>query len=193
MIYTTYNLAVKHNACERALEAWVKHVGGIEKLDVDTQIPLTDILDVLGISDCLWALRTIQDQEVADIIATKFLIAVADRELSYFESKYPEDKRPCRAIEALRAYFLNPSNKTAHAVDDAYRATLGANLSVDDRDIIWGAARRRWLGHGAGCGSRARAASYDRWAANSALGGRALSEAELKWQTAKLKESLEEA
>jgi hypothetical protein len=192
MIYTTYNLAVRHNACERALESWVKHVGGIEKLDVDTQIPLTDILDVLGISDCLWALRTIQDQEVVDIIATKFLIAVADRELIYFESKYPEDKRPCRAIEALRAYFLNPSNKTANAVDDAYRATLGANLSVDDRDILWLLAGGNW-GNGAACGSRCRIAVDYRWYSASSIGGRALSEAELKWQTAKLKELLEEA
>lgn len=193
MIYTTYNLAVKHNACERALESWDKHVGGIKKFGVDTQIPLTDILDVLGIDDCLWALRTVQDQEAADIIATKFLTAIVDRTLIYFESEYPEDKRPCQAIEVLRAYLLNPSKETSRAVDKVYAETFEMGLRADDEMALLALlAGGRW-NDGAYCGSRARAAAYYRWYTASHIGGRALSEVELKCQAAKLKELLEEA
>jgi hypothetical protein len=88
MLYTTYNLAVKHNACSRALDAWEKYA---KKLDKDTPIPLTQILKVLGIDDCLWAFRTVDDQEKAKVIAVKFAIACADRVLINFESKYPKD------------------------------------------------------------------------------------------------------
>lgn len=197
MIYTTYNLAVKHNACERALESWGKHVGGMEKLDIDRQIPLTDILDVLGIDDCLWAFRTVQDEEAADIIATKFLTAIVDRTLIYFESEYPEDKRPLRAIEVLRVYLLNPSKKTFRAVDKVYAETfemgLRMGLRADDEMALQALlAGGSWRSSSA-CGSRFRRASGYRWATGTVVGGRALAEAELKWQTAKLKELLEEA
>jgi hypothetical protein len=192
MIYTTYNLAVKHNACERALESWDKHVGGIKKFGADTQIPLTDILDVLGIDDCLWALRTVKDQEAADIIATKFLTAIVDRTLIYFESEYPGDKRPRQAIEVLRAYLLNPSKETSRAVDKVYAETFEMGLRADDEMALRALlAGGDWI-NGANCGSRARRAVNYRWHAGSALGGRALSEAELKWQAATLKGLLEE-
>jgi len=137
MLYTTYNLAVKHNACERALKAWDKHVRGMEKFGVDTQIPLTDVLDVLGIDDCLWAFRTVQDEEAADTIAVKFLIAIADRMIIHLESKYPGDKRPCQAIEALRVYLSNPSREAAYAVDSAYSEARKAKLSIDDDYSLW--------------------------------------------------------
>jgi len=192
MIYTTYNLAVKHNACERALESWDKHVGGIKKFGADTPIPLTDILEVLGIDDCLWAFRAVQDEEVADTIILKFLTAVADKWLIHFESKYPQDKRPCKAFKALRDYFLNPSYKAAVAVDSAYKEAIKADLSKDDRDYLWLLAGGDWT-YSSYCGSRFRSAYNDRWYAASTIGGRALSEAEKKWQTAKLQELLEEA
>lgn len=191
MIYTTYNQACKYNACERALVAWDKHVGGIKKFGANTQIPLTDILDVLGIDDCLWAFSAVQDKEVADIIATKFLTAIVDRTLIYFESEYPEDNRPRQAIEVLRAYLLNPSKETSRAVDKVYTETFEMGLRADDemalRALLAGGA---W-NSGSACGSRCRYASSCRWGAASGVGGRAL--AEKKWQTTKLKELLEAA
>jgi hypothetical protein len=207
MIYTTYNLAVEHNACERALVQFLNVSLGLvlkegqqreidqaaEKFGKDIPIPLTDILDFLGIDDCLWAFRTVQDEEAADIIVVKFLTAIADRMSIYFESKYSEDKLPRQAVEALRAYFLNPSNKTLYAVDEAYTATNRMDISVADRMSLRVLLAGGIWSYGSYCGSRSRRAYYSRWSAPTDFGGRALSESEQKWQIAKLKELLAEA
>jgi hypothetical protein len=49
MLYTSYYLARKNEACQRALDGWIKHVGGTRKLKTTKKIPLTEILDVLGL------------------------------------------------------------------------------------------------------------------------------------------------
>lgn len=204
MIYTTYELAVKYSACERALVAFLNKSLNLtlkegqteeinkasHKFGVDKVIPLTDILDVLGIDDCFWAFRTVQDKKAADTIIIKFFIAIADKMLIHFESKYPEDKRPCKAIEALRAYFSNPSNKAAYVVEEAYEATLRANIDADDRNALLALLAGGVWSTSSYCGSRARGASSYRWYTISTVGGRALSE---EWLTAKLKELLEES
>jgi predicted lipid-binding transport protein (Tim44 family) len=42
--------------------------------------------------------------------------------LPIFEKAYPKDDRPRKAIEAARAYALNPSKETAYAAHAAARA-----------------------------------------------------------------------
>lgn len=138
MIYTTYNLAVKYHACARALTTWKKHMRA--KFDADNLIPLTEVLKVLGLDDCLWALRTISPT-VAKTISIKFAIACADRVLIHFESKSPNDKRPRQAIEAAQAYLLNPSKKTAYAADAAAYAAYAAAHAADAAEKKWQTAK----------------------------------------------------
>jgi hypothetical protein len=145
MLYTTWNLAKKHNACERALTSWKKHLG--KKPDGDTLIPLTDILDTLGLDDALWALRA--TTEDSKMFSVKFAIACADRVLIIFESKYPGDKRPREAIEAAQAFLLNPSKKTADAAADAAHAAHAAayataDAAADAAHAAAYAAERKW-------------------------------------------------
>ena len=126
MLHTTYDLAKKHKACQRALKAWKSHAKDTGKKLGDTKIPLIDVLNVLGMEDCLWAFRATNDEQAAKLLAIKFAIACADRVLIICESKYPKDNRPRKAIEAAQTYLLNPSKENARAAADAAYAAHAA-------------------------------------------------------------------
>jgi hypothetical protein len=143
MLYTSWNLAKKHHACIEALDKWqaahpkIKFnvpIGGAHP------IQLLDVLNILGLDNCLWAFRATTDEEATKIIAVKFAIACADRVLIHFESKYPNDKRPRQAIEAAQAFLLNPSQKTAHAA--AYAA---ADAAAHAAERTWQTEKLREL------------------------------------------------
>jgi hypothetical protein len=50
----------------------------------------------------------------------------AELVLPIFEKAYPKDDRPRKAIEAARAYALNPSKETAYAANAAYASNAAA-------------------------------------------------------------------
>ncbi len=54
----------------------------------------------------------------------RYAIFAAERVLSIYETKYPEDKLPRKAIEAAKAYLARPSIKTKN--DAAYDANADA-------------------------------------------------------------------
>jgi hypothetical protein len=160
MLTTTYNLAVKHGACERALEAWDEHVGGIEKFGYDTKIPLTDVLDVLGLDDCLWAFRATENNELAKTILFKLLIACADRVLIHYEAKYPDDKRPRQAIETAQAYLLNPLKVAAAAAYAAAAAAHAAYAAADAAAAAYAAVAAAAVAYAAADAASAAAVAY---------------------------------
>ena len=56
MIYTTLNKIREHDRCE---DGWEKLLAGLNKAGPDEELlPLVRILELNGLNDALWALRT---------------------------------------------------------------------------------------------------------------------------------------
>ena len=55
----TFRQAHEAKACEGSYRRMARHLGGIETYGCDTPIPLTEVLDVLGRDDALWALAVV--------------------------------------------------------------------------------------------------------------------------------------
>ena len=85
MLHTTFRLAKEAGACETSYRKFANYVGGIRKFGQDTPIPLTDILDVLGVLDAAWCLRrtTIEPQSKSgDFIANEMFRYISISELT---------------------------------------------------------------------------------------------------------------
>jgi hypothetical protein len=66
------------------------------------------------------------DKRLSVILAVFF----AEGVLPIFEKEYPEDKRPRKAIEAAKAWIVNPCRETANAAADAaHAAAYSANAA----------------------------------------------------------------
>ena len=85
----------------------------------------------------------------------------AERALSYFEEKYPEDNRPRNALEAGRAWVRGEI-----AMGEARAAALAAHAAARDADQGAPRAAARATGHAA---ATAHAASHATHAANYAV------------------------
>jgi hypothetical protein len=117
--------------------------------------------------------------------ARHFAADCAERVLSIFEEKRPNDNRPRLAIQAARDYA---DGKIAAAAWDAARAAAwdaagdaaGAAARAAAGDAAWDAAR---AAAGAAAGAAAWAAAWD---AARAAAGAAAWDAERKWQTERL-------
>jgi len=118
MYYTTFALAKQKGTCIVSYREFAKHVGGIKRYGKDTLIPLTDILDVLGLNDALWCLRC--TTENCDRMVRLFACDCAEHVLHIFEKEYPDDKRPRQAIETSRKYA------NGHATLEELEATVSA-------------------------------------------------------------------
>jgi len=121
MIHTTFALAKESEACETSYKKFAEHVGGVRKYGKDTPIPLTEILDVLGIDDALWCLRcTIEDTEKESrLLACDY----AEHVLHIYEQRHPNDKRPRIAIEVSRRYAQGEATRSElNAAGDARAA-----------------------------------------------------------------------
>jgi hypothetical protein len=71
----------------------------------------------------------------------QYAIFAAEQVLSIFESNYPEDSRPRKAIEAAQAHLDNPSVETAHAAHSAARAAYtAAHTAHSAADAAYAAA-----------------------------------------------------
>src|SRR3990167_10062298 len=102
MLHTTFRLAKSAGACTQSYRKMAKALGGVTKYGENTPIPLDKILDTLGLSDTLWALRiTIEPVEQAiKLLACDY----AEHVLPLYEAKYPSDSRPRHSIETARRY-----------------------------------------------------------------------------------------
>jgi len=102
MLYITFRLAKEAGACAESYKQFARHVGGITKFGKNTPLPLTDVVEVCGFGDALWALRC--TTEPCDRLARLFACDCAEHVLPIFEQKNPGDKRPRKAIEVSRRY-----------------------------------------------------------------------------------------
>jgi len=144
MLYTTFKLARDANACTTSYRQFARHVGGVRKYGPDSPIPLTDILEVCGFDDALWALRCTAEPELVEILSRHLAADFAEHVLHIFEDKYPGDDSPRKAIQAARLYADGDITAAARAAAGAaaYDAAFAAARAAA-RDAAW-AAEREW-------------------------------------------------
>ena len=164
MLHTTFRLAKKGGACEESYKKMAKALGGVREYGMDTPIPLDKVLEVCGLNDALWSLRIVRED--ADREIRLFACDCAERVISIFESKYPEDNRPRKAIETSRLFAEGKATKQAldAAGDAAWAAWAARDAAGAARAAAWDAA---WAaGAARDAAWAARVATWDdAWAA----------------------------
>ncbi len=126
MLYTTFNLAKKEDACIASYRKMARDLGGIGKYGPDTPIPLDKILEVCGFDDALWVLRctTENSDKFSRLLACRF----AEEVLPIFEKEHPDDPRPRKAIETARLYANGQA--TDKELDAAWAAARDAQTKL---------------------------------------------------------------
>ena len=124
---TTLNRIRACSPCTSGWKTLLNHMG--PEHDPDAPINLLTVLESNGVQDMLWCLRaTEQDSKSAAIeLAARF----AESALSIFETKYPGDDRPRKAIEAARAYLRGEGNAADTAAYAAYAAIIRSVLTEE--------------------------------------------------------------
>lgn len=159
MLHTTFALLKEAEACEDRYKHLAKALGGVTKYGKHTPITLVQILETNGLSDALWALRAVpEDQKPArDRLARLLACDYAERRLPIFEAKHPDDLRPRQAIEVARRYANGDATLAA--------AWAAARAAAGDAWAAW-AARDGWAAWAArDAGDAADAAWVAAWAA----------------------------
>jgi len=139
---TTLNRIREHEPCTDSWEKLLKNLGKTEADDEDLE--LRTILDLLGVNDAIWALRSIEgiDKEMR-----LFTCDCAESVLHIFEKKYPNDNRPRKAIEVSRLFAEGKSTveelKAArYAAWAAWCAATNAAASAA-WDVAWVAEKQK--------------------------------------------------
>jgi len=187
---TRFRLLHDAGACKERYRFLAKALGGIKAYGRDTPITLLQILDINGFDDALWALRACDDAETfSRLLACDY----AEHVLPIFETQYPDDDRPRKAIAVSRR----------HAHGEATDAELSAAWAAwhaagaDARDAARAAGAAAWAAwHAAGAAGAAAwhaawAAGAAAWYAAEAAARDAAWHAECTWQEARLRELLE--
>jgi hypothetical protein len=78
---------------------WKKLLTGLGTTDLDTGASVLQILEINGVKDAFWALRTQEYEDYCLINAD-----IVESVLYIFEEKYHDDSRPREAIDAIRKY-----------------------------------------------------------------------------------------
>jgi len=91
----------------------------------------------------------------------QYAVFAAEQVIHIFEKKYPEDKRPRKAIEAAKTWLLKPSSSAADAAADAADAAAAAAAAAYAAAAYAAAAY-------AAASSAAAAAAADAYAAAAA-------------------------
>ena len=208
MLYTTFRKLHEYGACTEGYAKLVRFLGGVAKYGKDTPIPLDKIIESNGLQDTIWTFRaTIEPSE--DLLI-EFACRCAEHVLHFYEDKYPDDKRPRKAIEAARVCIIDKSSAAGDAARAAARAAGAAWAAWAAGAAARAAARAAWAAWDAGAAARAAWAAGDAaraaaWAAGDAGAaaraawaawaaawdaGAAAGDAEEKWQTETLLELL---
>jgi hypothetical protein len=176
MLHTTFARAKEANACTESYHKFAKFKGGIRKWGKDTPFPLSEVLEVCGLNDALWALRIVI--EPADREMRLFACDCAERVLPIFEQQYPEDnRRPRQAIETARRFALGKATQEELAA--AWAAAVEVAEAAATWDVAWAAeaaATTTW--------AAARAAAATTWAAAEAAAAAAWAAAAAAWAAA---------
>ena len=166
------------DACTERYTALRKGLG--KNYGDSTPITMTQILDLNGLDDCLWAISHTQNGR-GDKLVRLFACDCAERALPIFEKASPNDTRPRDCIAVARRFANGEAT-------DQERAAA--------RDAAWAAAGdAAWDAAGAAARAAAWAAAWDaaRAAARAAAWDAARAAAwaaEIQWQTTRLRELL---
>ena len=144
MLTTSLNLLREAGACEDRYKHLLAALGG-PSIDHDAPIPLSRILDINGLDDCLWALRATPNEQDAERDRKARLFAVwCCREMPLHDGR--------------KMWDLLTDERSRNAVDVAERFANG-KATQEELAAAWGAAR-------AAARDAARAAAWDAaWAA----------------------------
>ena len=77
------------------------------------------------------------------VVAVRFALACAGMVLDKFESKYPDDDRPRKAMEAAKAWLDNPTEANRSAASAAWSAESAAR-SAESAESAASAASAAW-------------------------------------------------
>ena len=182
------------DACTERYTALRKGLG--KNYGDSTPITMTQILDLNGLDDCLWAISHTQNGR-GDKLVRLFACDCAERALPIFEKTSPNDTRPRDCIAVARRFANGEAT-------DQERAAAGAAAGAAARDAAGAAARdaardAAWAAAGAAAWDAAWAAAWAAawdaaWAAAGAAAwaaaGDAARDAEIQWQTTRLRELL---
>jgi membrane protein involved in colicin uptake len=150
---------------------------------------------------CYQLVSLIEEKDIGELLKffnleQKHIVTLAadyaERVLSIFEEKYPNNSKPREAIASVRKWVRHPTkaNKNAAAADAraaAATAAAAAADAADDADAAWAARAAAWA-------ARDAAATADAYAADAAWAARAAAwaaawavaaadkEAEKRWQ-----------
>jgi hypothetical protein len=164
---TTFKELHEWDACRPGYRKLAKGLGGIRAYGRTTPIQVSKVLDICGIDDCFWVIeRAALNEDYERELRLLRLLACdyAERVLSIFESEYPGDHRPRRAIETARRYATGDASKeelasASAAEEDAAKAATRTAAWAAVWAAIWAARAWAWAS------GAAKAAT---WAAGSA-------------------------
>lgn len=127
---TTLNEIKKYNPCT---SGWETLLSGLNKTKADDEpLAYSKILEINGIADAIWSLRTSRKLAVA------YAIACAEKVLPIFESKRPGDMRVRDCINAAKLFIngkisreeLLAKRLAAHDTFDTYAAAAAATYAA---------------------------------------------------------------
>ncbi len=176
-MHTTLKQLREVNACTERYTFLRKAIG--PKYGDKKPITMTQILDLNGMDDCLWAIFHTQNG-AGEKLLRLFACDCAEHVLPIFEKKYPKDARPRECIAVARRYANGEASNEERAAArdaarDAARAAAWAAARAA-RDAAWAAAWAAWDAWDAA------------WDARDAA--RDARDAETKWQVDRLREML---
>ena len=128
-------LEPKH-PCSQGLEWYKKNPTDTVEACVEKLLAETDAVCPDRLNWANWLLTRMFTKEQC----VKYAIFADEQVIGIYEKKYPEDKRPRKAIDAAKEYLKDPSEKNKAAAGDAARAAGDAWDAWDAWDAAGDAA-----------------------------------------------------
>lgn len=174
---TTFRLLKQHGVCGSDTDpisdryaVLAEALGGVEEYGYDTPIPLTRILDINGLDDCLWAFCAVpDDQRKARDRMNRLLAADFAEHVAHSAG---EHEGVCRETIAVARRYAD-----GQATEDELTTSAASAAVWAARSAVWAAAAA------ARAGAAARAAAWARAAEDP--------DAERAWQANRTREYLE--
>ena len=149
MLFTTFAKLHKAGACREGYTKLARSLGGVNEYGKDTLIPLDKIIESNGLQDTIWTFRA--TIETSDDLLIEFSVRCAEHVLHFYEDKYPDDKRPRKAIETARVCITDKSPEARVAAGAARAAARAVARAAGDAaeaawedaaagDAVWAAA-----------------------------------------------------
>ena len=156
MITVTLSDIRRHSPCK---DRWKHLLGGLGVTRSNKKpLPLERILELNGLQDALWALRTVKGHDGAIRL---FACYCAKYTLDIFEREYPDDKRPREAIEVAERFARGLATQEELAAAEAAAWDAAVAAARDARDAAWNASGDAAWDAAVAAARDARAAAWD--------------------------------